>query len=109
MFASALQTDLARRSRAVLSAARALLIVEDDNDVDWEVDQEAAAVLHPHRGRLAAAWRAPQHRRRGSLPRPAQVCLSPVARHQAHRVAPATMRAFARPAAGETRRAAHVS
>ncbi len=93
----------------MLSAARTLLIVENDNDVDWEVDQETAAVQHPHRERLQAAWQAPERRRGGSLPRPTQVCLSPVASRQPHRTAPATMRAFARATSGETRRGAHVS
>lgn len=93
----------------MLSAARTLLIVENDHDIDWEVDQEIAGVAHPHRERLRPAWRAQQRRRGGSPPSPAQICLTPVPQRDDHRVAPASMRAFAKPPAAETRRTANFS
>lgn len=81
MFVPAIPTPFASftgRSRAVLSAVRSLLLLEDDADVDWEVDQErAAATPHPHRGRLGAASRR-RARRPGQPPAAEQVCLSPL-------------------------------
>ncbi|HEV7943616.1 MAG TPA: hypothetical protein VGP17_12555 [Solirubrobacteraceae bacterium] len=104
MFPSDLQTNLARRSRAVLAAAHSLLIVEHDHDVDWEVDQEPGRAQHPHRERLKAAWRTQERRRGGSVPAREQVCLSPVGERDGHRRATPAMRAFPAPTAAETRR-----
>jgi hypothetical protein len=67
------------RSRAVLSSVRSLLLLEDDANVDWEVDQERADVSpHPHRERLVAASRRHRARRAGQPPAAEQVCLSPL-------------------------------
>ena len=93
----------------MLAAAQALLIVENDTDVDWEVDQDALATTHPHRERLQAAWRAQHRRRPGAMPAPAQICLSPVAERTGHRQSPATMRVYDGPASASTRRTADCS
>ncbi len=93
MFASTAQSNLVGRSRALLAAARSLLNVEYDQDVDWEVDQEPAiATQHPHRERLGAAWRGPDRRRAGQPPAREQVCLSPLPSRDSHRRATPTMR-----------------
>jgi hypothetical protein len=106
MFASAIQTTLAGRSRALLATARSLLIVEDDRDVDWEVDQEPAGHgTHPHRERLGAAWGGPHRRRRpGQPPAREQVCLSPLPSRDPHRRATPTMHRVASPDSATARR-----
>jgi hypothetical protein len=107
MFPSVLQTTVARRSRAVLASAQALLTVEHDHTVDWEVDQEPPAAQHPHRERLAAAWRAQHRRRGGALSAREHTCLSPLPSRSDHRQAAPTMRAFPALPSAETRRVTH--
>jgi hypothetical protein len=56
--------------------ARSFLLLEDDYDVDWEVDQdERTCVSHPHRAPLRGGC---AQRRAGQLPARPQACLSPV-------------------------------
>lgn len=95
MFPRSTPSPLTRRARNALSLARSFLLLEDDYDVDWEVDQDesgrgdarerqvviasagrgAAAGLHPHRRPLQGR----SARERAGRPAPApQVCLSPV-------------------------------
>ena len=76
MFPSRRHSTLAQRTLDVLRLTRAFLLLEDDRDVDWEVDQdERAQALHPHRVALRRRLRG---RRPGEpLPRP-QACLCPI-------------------------------
>lgn len=107
MFGSIINPNLAGRSRALLATARTLLLIEDDHDVDWEVDQEtAAADPHPHRERLGAPWR-PRHRRRpGQIPGREQVCLCPLPSRDGHRQAAPSMTRVAAAGSAERQRAA---
>jgi len=81
MFSSPRTSTLGQRALGALGLVRSFLLLEDDYDVDWEVDQgERAGVDHPHRaplqGRGAASRRS---RRRAGQPAPAvQLCLSPL-------------------------------
>jgi hypothetical protein len=82
MFSPTRTSTLGQRALGALGLVRSFLLLEDDYDVDWEVDQEERVeVDHPHRaplqGRAADARRS---RRRPGQPAPAaQVCLSPLA------------------------------
>jgi len=103
MFPRSTPFPLTRRARNALTLARSFLLLEDDYDVDWEVDQdesgrdrsriegiferparERASMGHPHRtilrGRSARA-------RAGEPAQASQVCLCPV-----ERPSPATAR-----------------
>lgn len=86
MFCSHRTSELKQRARNALALARAFLLLEDDDPVDWEVDREerAAASREPvwapaHRaslrGALLGGRRTP--RRGGQPAAPPQVCLSP--------------------------------
>jgi hypothetical protein len=74
-------STLAQRARDALSLTRAFLLLEDDDQVDWEVGQEERAPAiheptwaHAHR----AALRRRQAPRRGGQPAPPpQPCLCP--------------------------------
>jgi hypothetical protein len=99
MFPRSTPSPLTRRARNALSLARSFLLLEDDYDVDWEVDQdefgqdrskidwisdrparERASVHHPHRttlrGRSARV-------RAGAPAQVPQVCLCPIERSPA--------------------------
>jgi hypothetical protein len=93
MFSPAKTSQLATWGCAALSAARSFLLLEDTETVDWEVDADGRAIVldHPHREPLRG--RPSWARRPGQPPSPAQVCVSPVARHAAaRRQAPAGAR-----------------
>jgi len=82
---------LAQRALAAYRLTRSFLLLEDDHDVDWEVDQgERVPADHPHRGALGMRAIADRlaHRRPGEPPRGELVCLCPVGR-----TAPAPTRA----------------
>lgn len=108
MFPRSTPSPLTRRARNALSLACSFLLLEDDYDVDWEVDQddpgqdrskidglsdrparERAAVHHPHRralrGRSARV-------RTGQPAQPTQVCLCPVERSSVGRPSSAAVR-----------------
>lgn len=96
MFPRNTPSPLTRRARNALTLARSFLLLEDDYDVDWEVDQdesgqgrsknddisdrparERAPVHHPHRTPL----RGRSARTRAGAPAQApQACLCPVER-----------------------------
>lgn len=75
MFDSSRTSRLTRRARAALSLARSFLLLEDDYDVDWEVDQDEQSQGEPawaraHRGELRERNAAPGlARRTGRLAR----------------------------------------
>jgi hypothetical protein len=81
VFCSTRTSTLAQRAHRALSLTRAFLLLEDDDPVDWEVDQEELAEAsheptwaHAHRAQLCRR-RAP---RRGGQPAPSpQSCLCP--------------------------------
>jgi hypothetical protein len=78
MFPPSPPSKLAQRALGALRIARSFLLLEDDYDVDWEVDQdELRPVSHPHRAplRRGSAWRRP-----GQLPAPTHMCVAPVDR-----------------------------
>jgi len=78
MFPSSRTDDLAQRALGALRLTRSFILLEDDYDVDWEVDQsEQLETPHPHRAPLRGIAR---DRRAGSVPAPAQTCLCPVGR-----------------------------
>lgn len=68
------------RMRDVLDVAVALLTLEDDYDVDWELpeDFEEALATGAEPRRPERPLRGQESRRPGALPRPQQPCLSPV-------------------------------
>ena len=77
MFPPATKSKLAQRALGGLRVARAFLMLEDDYDVDWEVDQEGLRhAQHPHRAPLR---RGSSPRRPGQLQHAQQHCISPVA------------------------------
>jgi hypothetical protein len=90
MFASAITTSFQSRSRAALATIRSLLLFEDDLGVDWEVDEEPQPIVdtHPHRERLAAAWRTTIARRAGQPPAAEQVCVCPLGGSGPHKPSP---------------------
>jgi hypothetical protein len=81
MFPHTRKRTLAQRTVGALRLVRAFLLLEDDYEVDWEVDEnDASRSTHLHRvslpGRVGGA--RPTARRPGQ-PSPAQhVCVSPV-------------------------------
>lgn len=82
VFCSARTSTLAQRARETLSLARAFLLLEDDDPVDWEVGQEERAPAS-HEPTWVPAHRAALHRRltprRGGQPAPPpQPCLCPI-------------------------------
>ena len=82
MFPSA-NPELAQRALRAYRLTRSFLLLEDDYDVDWEVDQdERVGADHPHRAVLSIwviadrlAHRRPGEPERGNVP-----CLCPVGR-----------------------------
>jgi len=81
MFPSTRTSKLAQRALGAARLARSFLLLEDDYDVDWEVDQdEQAGLEHPHRAALRRGVIEERlaHRRPGQMRAPAQVCVSPV-------------------------------
>jgi hypothetical protein len=99
MFPRRNPSPLTRRALAALSLARSFLLLEDDYDVDWEVDQDETGrdrskidgiSDRPARGRASAGHRGHPHRialrgrsarvRAGQPVQAAHVCLSPVER-----------------------------
>jgi len=80
MFPSAKTSKLAQRSLGALRLTRSFLMLEDDYDVDWEVDEDEPTQAHPHRVPLRESrrWRSASARRPGALAPPDTVCLSPV-------------------------------
>jgi len=84
MFSPAPTSKLAQRALGALRVARSFLLLEGDNEVDWEVGQgEPTRVSHPHRAPLRGGC---AQRRAGEVPPRPQVCLSPVdgAAHPRH-------------------------
>ena len=91
-----------RRARAALSLARSFLLLEDDYDVNWEVNQDEprrgeqraayieasaaghraprrpSAAAHPHRTPLRRSATARAARRAGQPAPKSQLCLCPV-------------------------------
>jgi hypothetical protein len=82
MFSSSRTSTLGQRALGAFGLVRSFLLLEDDYDVDWEVDQEPVEVDHPHRAALRgrAITDRLAHRRPGQLESPAQVCLTPMVR-----------------------------
>jgi hypothetical protein len=85
MFCSPRTSKLTQRARDALTLTRAFLLLEDDDQVDWEVgEEELAAASEEGQRPHEPAW-APAHRaslrgltppRRGGQPAaPPQVCL----------------------------------
>ncbi|HEY3959719.1 MAG TPA: hypothetical protein VGL68_04325 [Solirubrobacteraceae bacterium] len=78
MFPPAPSSKLAQRALDALRVARSFLLLEDDYDIDWEVDQdESTRVLHPHRAPLRGGN---AQRRAGLVPARPQACLAPLER-----------------------------
>ena len=77
MFPSSHEHQRLRSARSVRWAlARSFLLLEDDYDVDWEVDQdEHRPVAHPHRAPLR---RRSVNRRAGAGAGTASACVSPI-------------------------------
>ena len=90
MFSSSRTSTLGQRALGAFGLVRSFLLLEDDYDVDWEVDQEPVEVDHPHRAALRGRAIADRlaHRRPGQLEQAPQVCLSPVSRIPAARERP---------------------
>jgi hypothetical protein len=83
MFPPTQKPTLAQRTLGALRLARSFLLLEDDYDVDWEVDQdELHRSIHPHRTPLRgrAGVERPAHRRAGQPSPRSHVCLAPVSR-----------------------------
>jgi hypothetical protein len=82
MFPRPKNSTLAQRALGALRLTRSFLLLEDDHEVDWEVDQdERAQAGHPHR----TALRGRLSRRRPGQPPPGpHVCVSPVRHEAAH-------------------------
>lgn len=75
MFSSLRRSSLAQRAFGALDLARSFLLLEDDYEVDWEVDEnEPTSPVHPHRTPLSTSVR----RRPGSIVAVRHVCLSPI-------------------------------
>jgi hypothetical protein len=76
MFPTARTPKLAQLALGALRVAHSFLLLEDDREVDWEVDEdEPTPPPHPHRGLL----RRRRVERRPGTPVPTyHVCLSPV-------------------------------
>jgi hypothetical protein len=76
MFPPANKPKLAQRALDAARVARSFLLLEDDYDVDWEVDQdEPTRVPHPHRAPLRGRV---YERRAGEVALASQLCLCPV-------------------------------
>jgi hypothetical protein len=76
MFCSTRTSTLAQRALGALRLSRSFLLLEDDDDVDWEVDRdEHIEAPHPHRAPLRGRFRP---RRPGEQPASPQVCISPL-------------------------------
>jgi len=76
MFPSTRTSTARQRALGALGLVRSFLLLEDDYDVDWEVDQdERAKVDHPHRAPLRGGL---GRRRPGQLAHAPQHCISPV-------------------------------
>jgi hypothetical protein len=76
MFPRPHNSTLAQRALGALRRTRSFLLLEDDREVDWEVDQdERALAIHPHR--VALRGRLSGRRPGEPAPRP-QVCLCPI-------------------------------
>jgi hypothetical protein len=85
MFPSTRTSTVRQRALGALGLVRSFLLLEDDYDVDWEVDQdERATVDHPHRAPLRGEL---GRTRPGQLARAPQHCVSPVLRIAGARVA----------------------
>jgi hypothetical protein len=96
MFPPTRNSTLAQRTLAALRLTRSFLLLEDDYDVDWEVDQdEPGQSAHPHRVPLSGRVGGARHlasRRPGQPGARPQVCVSPV-----NRAAPARAERRCRP------------
>jgi len=83
MFPSTRTSTIAQRALDAARLARSFLLLEDDYDVDWEVDQDQRdEPEHPHRAQLrnrAIAERL-AYRRHGQPRAREQLCLSPIGR-----------------------------
>jgi hypothetical protein len=75
--------EIAQRARRAYRLTRSFLLLEDDYDVDWEVDQdERVQADHPHRAVLGISVIADRlaHRRPGEPERGDTPCLCAVGR-----------------------------
>jgi hypothetical protein len=76
-------TRIAQRALRAYRLTRSFLLLEDDYDVDWEVDQdERVPPEHPHRAALGVRAIADRlaHRRPGEPQERELICISPVGR-----------------------------
>jgi hypothetical protein len=81
MFPLSPASTLAQRALGALRLTRSFLLLEDDREVDWEVDQDGRALaIHPHRAVLRGRL---SHRRPGQPAGTPQVCLCPLNRSPA--------------------------
>jgi hypothetical protein len=80
MFPSTRTSTIAQRALDAARLARSFLLLEDDYDVDWEVDQDQRdEPEHPHRAQLRNLARLRRARRRPGQPASReQVCVCPV-------------------------------
>jgi hypothetical protein len=76
MFPWSSAKQFAQRAAVAVGTARALLLLEDDSSVDWEVDGDARRpIAHPHRRQLRGRFAD----RRAGQPAPAALaCLTPL-------------------------------
>jgi len=102
MFPRPTSSTLAQRALGALRLTRSFLLLEDDREVDWEVDQdERVPASHPHRTALRGRL---SQRRPGQPPPGPHVCVSPVRHETAHpgRSHERPAGRLARPDSGET-------
>src|ERR1700675_909086 len=83
MFPTRRTSQVLQRASGALVLLRSFLLLEDDHEIDWEVDQEPAQPIeHPHRaalsGRPLKLLRA--SRRPGATAASPHVCISPISR-----------------------------
>jgi hypothetical protein len=76
MFPSRQTSTLAQRTLGALRLTRSFLLLEDDYDVDWEVDEnEPGRTVHPHRAPLRGRYGQRRPGQPASLP---HACLCPI-------------------------------
>jgi hypothetical protein len=91
MFPTRRTSEILQRASGALVLLRSFLLLEDDHEIDWEVDQEPAQPTpHPHRAALTGRpLTLVRTSRRPGAPIPSpQVCISPVSGATVGRTAP---------------------